>query len=334
MRVNPITSVRFPNLPNFMLIASISILIGLFLLTIGADRLVMGSSAVALKFGVSPLLIGITIVAFGTSAPELIVSINAALSGNGGISVGNVVGSNIANVGLILGIASLITPMTVHINLIRRDIPIMIGISLVSGWFIFGDEVSRAEGLFLVAGLISFLALSVYWAKQEKPADAILQELEEPLKNAHIPLWKAWAFVSLGLLMLAGGSELLVRGAVHIAEVFGMSQTLIGLTIVAIGTSLPELATSVTAALKGESDIAVGNVVGSNIFNALGILGIAAVIKPLPTATFSLVDLGVMLGFTILMLPMARNDMRILRWEGAILLTGYLAYMAWLISGV
>jgi cation:H+ antiporter len=317
-----------------MLIASIFVIIGLLLLTLGADRLVIGSSAVALKFGVSPLLIGITIVAFGTSAPELIVSINAALSGNGGISVGNVVGSNIANVGLILGIASLITPMTVHVSLIRRDIPIMIGISLVSAWFIFGDEVSRAEGLFLVAGLIAFLALSVYWAKREMPSEAVIQEFEEPLKKAHIPMWQAWGFVVIGLLMLAGGSELLVRGAIHIAEVFGMSQTMIGLTIVAIGTSLPELATSITAALKGESDIAVGNVIGSNIFNALGILGIAAVMRPLPTATFSLIDLGVMLGFTILMLPMARNDMRILRWEGAILLTCYVAYMAWLISGV
>jgi cation:H+ antiporter len=317
-----------------MVIASVSIIIGLLLLTLGADRLVIGSSAVALKFGVSPLLIGITIVAFGTSAPELIVSINAALSGNGGISVGNVVGSNIANVGLILGIASLITPMTVNVSLIRRDIPIMIGISLVSAWFIFGDEVSRVEGLFLVAGLIAFLVLSVYWAKREKLTEAMVHELEEPLKNAHIPMWKAWGFVVIGLLMLAGGSELLVRGAVHIAEVFGMSQTMIGLTIVAIGTSLPELATSITAALKGESDIAVGNVIGSNIFNALGILGIAAVMSPLPTSTFSLVDLGVMLGFAILMLPMARNDMRILRWEGAVLLTGYMAYMGWLISGV
>ncbi len=317
-----------------MLFAAIFIVIGLLLLTYGADRLVLGSSAVALKFGVSPLLIGITIVAFGTSAPELIVSINAALSGNGGISVGNVVGSNIANIGLILGIASLITPMTVHVNLIRRDIPIMIGISLISGWFIFGEEVSRFEGLFLVGGLILFLVMSVIWAKRESPSAAMVSELEEPLKKAHIATWKAWTFVAIGLAMLAGGSELLVRGAVQIAEDFGMSQTLIGLTIVAIGTSLPELATSVTAAMKGESDIAVGNVVGSNIFNALGILGIAAVMKPLPTATFSLVDLGMMLTFTILMLPMARNDMRILRWEGALLLSCYVAYMAWLISGV
>jgi cation:H+ antiporter len=315
-----------------MILASISIIIGLLFLTFGADRLVLGSSAIALKLGVSPLLIGITIVAFGTSAPELIVSVNAAISGNGGISVGNVVGSNIANIGLILGIASLITPMTVHVSLIRRDIPIMIGISLISGWFIFGEEVSRAEGMFLVAGLLVFIGLSIYWAKRETPS-AELTEFEEPLKDAHIATWLAWVYVAIGLGLLAGGSELLVGGAVYIAEVFGMSQTLIGLTIVAIGTSLPELATSITAAMKGESDIAVGNVVGSNIFNALGILGIAAIIRPLPTATFSMVDLGVMLGFTILMLPMARNDMRILRWEAALLLTAYVGYMGWLISG-
>jgi cation:H+ antiporter len=316
-----------------MILASISIVIGLLFLTFGADRLVLGSSAIALKLGVSPLLIGITIVAFGTSAPELIVSVNAALSGNGGISVGNVVGSNIANIGLILGIASLITPMTVHVNLIRRDIPIMIGISLISGWFIFGAEVSRLEGAFLFTGLIAFVVMSIVWAKKETPS-AELTEFEEPLKDAHIATWLAWVYVAIGLGLLAGGSELLVGGAVYIAEVFGMSQTLIGLTIVAVGTSLPELATSVTAAFKGESDIAVGNVVGSNIFNALGILGVAAMIRPLPTATFSMVDVGVMLGFAILMLPMARNNMRILRWEGAILLTGYAAYMVWLISGV
>lgn len=315
-----------------MILASISIVIGLLFLTYGADRLVLGSSAIALKLGVSPLLIGITIVAFGTSAPELIVSINAALSGNGGISVGNVVGSNIANIGLILGIASLITPMTVHINLIRRDIPLMIGISLISAWFIYGAEVSRLEGAFLFAGLVAFVIMSIVWAKKEAPSEQ-LAEFEEPLKDAHIATWLAWVYVAIGLGLLAGGSELLVSGAVHIAEVFGMSQTLIGLTIVAVGTSLPELATSVTAAFKGESDIAVGNVVGSNIFNALGILGVAAMIRPLPTATFSMVDVGVMLGFAILVLPMARNNMRILRWEGAILLTGYVAYMVWLISG-
>ncbi len=317
-----------------MILASISIVIGLLFLTFGADRLVLGSSAIALKLGVSPLLIGITIVAFGTSAPELIVSINAALSGNGGISVGNVVGSNIANIGLILGVASIITPMIVHVNLIRRDIPLMIVISLVSAWFIYGAEVSRLEGFFLFAGLITFLVMSIVWAKQESPDPSLVKELEEPLQNAHIATWLAWLYVAIGLGLLAGGSELLVGGAVHIAEVFGMSQTLIGLTIVAVGTSLPELATSVTAAFKGESDIAVGNVVGSNIFNALGILGVAAMIRPLPTATFSMLDVGVMLGFAILMLPMARNNMRILRWEGAILLSGYVAYMAWLISGV
>jgi len=315
-----------------MILAAISIIIGLLFLTYGADRLVLGSSAIALKFGVSPLLIGITIVAFGTSAPELIVSINAAISGNGGISVGNVVGSNIANIGLILGIASLITPMTVHVSLIRRDIPIMIGISLISGWFIFGAEVTRLEGAFLFSGLIAFVVMSIIWAKKEAPS-AELAEFEEPLKDAHIATWLAWVYVAIGLGLLAGGSELLVSGAVHIAEVFGMSQTLIGLTIVAIGTSLPELATSITAAIKGESDIAVGNVVGSNIFNALGILGIAAIIRPLPTATFSMIDLGVMLGFAILMLPMARNNLRILRWEGAILLIAYASYMVWLISG-
>lgn len=317
-----------------MLIDLLLIAGGLALLTVGSDKLVEGSSAIALKLGVSPLLIGITIVAFGTSAPELIVSINAALSGNGGISVGNVVGSNIANIGLILGVASLITPMAVHVNLIRRDIPLMIGISLISGFLIFGAEVSRTEGLLLFSGLLSFLYFSVKWARQETPDPALVKELEAPVVSSDLKTWQAWGWTLLGLAMLAGGSEALVRGAVSIAEALGMSQTLIGLTIVAVGTSLPELATSVTAAMKGESDIAVGNVVGSNIFNALGILGISAMMRPLPTATFSVVDLGVMVGFAVLMLPMARNDRRILRWEGFLLLSGYLAYMVWLIRGV
>lgn len=317
-----------------MLIDLLLIAGGLALLTVGSDKLVEGSSAIALKLGVSPLLIGITIVAFGTSAPELIVSINAALSGNGGISVGNVVGSNIANIGLILGVASIITPMAVHVNLIRRDIPLMIGISLVSGFFIFGAEVSRLEGLFLFSGLVTFLVFSVRWARQETPDPALVKELEAPVTGHPMSDLQAWGWTLLGLAMLAGGSEALVRGAVSIAETLGMSQTLIGLTIVAVGTSLPELATSVAAAMKGESDIAVGNVVGSNIFNALGILGISAMIRPLPTATFSLVDLGVMLGFTILMLPMARNDSRILRWEAALLLSAYITYMIWLVTGI
>ncbi len=316
-----------------MLTSVLFLIGGLVLLTIGADRLVLGASSLALRWGISPLLVGVTIVAFGTSSPELIVSVNAALDGNGAIALGNVVGSNIFNILGIMGLAAAISPMAVHVNLIRFDIPVMVGVTLLGAWLIWsGGEVNRVEGAVMAAGLATFLYVSVRKAKQENPSPEVQDEYADATSKATVKPALSWVYVVLGLAGLAGGSELLVTGATDIAMAFGVSQAIIGLTIVAIGTSLPELATSVVAALKGESDIAVGNVVGSNIFNLLGILGIGALIAPLPSYDFSVIDLGMMVAATLVAVPLMRSGQSVNRWEGIVLMAVYLGYTGWLIS--
>lgn len=313
-----------------MLIPLIQLLIGLVLLTIGAERLVHGSSSVAYKLGLSPLVIGLTVVAFGTSAPELVVSIRATLAGNSDIAIGNVIGSNIANIALILGLTALIRPMTIHLRILKVEIPLMILITLAASWFIIGDEITRIEGAILFAGLIAFIYYSIVSARTV-PEDVKTHLIEEPKIDVDTPIWKSWFFVVLGLGLLVGGGELLVTGAVEIATILGISQAVIGITIVAVGTSLPELATSAVAAFKKESDIAVGNVIGSNIFNLLCILGITGMIHPLDSSNFGLVDLGFMLGLTILILPMMRRGFELNRWEGGVLLITYVGYTTWLL---
>lgn len=313
-----------------MLIPSIQLLFGFILLTYGAERLVHGSSVVALKMGLSPLVIGLTIVAFGTSAPELVVSIRATIAGNSEIAIGNVIGSNIANIALILGLTAVIRPMSVHLRILKVEIPIMIGVTLIASWFIIGDIITRLEGILLVAGLIIFIVCSIRSAR-EVPEEVRKLIVDEPKVDDSTPTWKAWAFVVIGLALLIGGGELLVTGAVDIAILLGLSQAVIGITIVAIGTSLPELATSAVAAFKNESDIAIGNIIGSNIFNLLSILGITAIIHPLDSSSFDLVDLGLMLGLTIIILPLMRRGFEINRREGGLLLLIYVGYMIWLL---
>lgn len=315
-----------------MIVPIIQLIAGFALLTYGAERLVSGSSTVAYRLGLSPLVIGLTVVAFGTSAPELVVSIRATIAGNSDIAIGNVIGSNIANIALIMGVTALIRPLSIHLNLLRREVPIMIGITLVTSWFIIGDTITRIEGLALFIGLIIFITYSIRNAKYV-PTDARVHLIEEPEIKTDMPLWKAWMLVLIGLALLVGGGELLVNGAVEIATLLGISQAVIGITIVAVGTSLPELATSAVAAYKKESDIAVGNIIGSNIFNLLCILGITGMIHPLDSSNFDLVDLGFMLGLTIIILPMMRLGFELSRLEGAILLTTYIGYTAWLLMG-
>ena len=313
-----------------MLFALVQLTFGLILLTYGAERLVHGSSSVAFRLGLSPLVIGLTVVAFGTSAPELVVSIGATVAGNSDIAIGNVIGSNIANIALILGLTALIRPMSIHLRIIKTEIPLMIGITLIASWFIMGDEITRLEGAFLFAGLIAFIVYSIKSARSV-PMEAKAQQVEEPEIDVDTPIWKSWVFVAIGLALLVGGGELLVRGAVEMATLFGISQAVIGITVVAIGTSLPELANSAVAAFKKESDIAVGNVIGSNIFNLLCILGITGMIHPLNSSNFGLVDLGFMLGLTVLILPMMRRGFELNRWEGAFLVLTYVGYTAWLL---
>lgn len=315
-----------------MIVPFIQLIAGFALLTYGAERLVGGSSTVAYRLGLSPLVIGLTVVAFGTSAPELVVSVRATIAGNSDIAIGNVIGSNIANIALILGVTAMIRPMSIHLNLIRREVPIMIGITLATSWFIIGDTITRIEGLALFVGLVIFIVYSIRNAKYV-PTEARVHLIEEPEIKTDVPLWKAWVLVMFGLALLVGGGELLVNGAVEIATLLGISQAVIGITIVAVGTSLPELATSAVAAYKKESDIAVGNIIGSNIFNLLCILGVTGMIHPLDSSNFDLVDLGFMLGLTIIILPMMRLGFELNRLEGTILVLTYIGYTAWLLMG-
>jgi cation:H+ antiporter len=302
---------------------------GLIMLFIGAEGLIRGSSNLALKIGITPLVVGLTVVAFGTSTPELVVSLKAALLGNSSISLGNVVGSNIANIALILGVAALIRPLDVHANVIKREIPIMIGISLVLLLILIDGEIGLMDGLIFVIGLIIYLIINVIMARKEKNPE-VDAEFKEGLKSKlGIPVSIVLMIAGLGLLIL--GANLFVQSAVAVAKIFNVSDAIIGLTIVAIGTSLPELITSIVASYKKEADIAIGNVVGSNIFNILGILGITAIIIPISSVGISYIDLGVMLIFAIILFPLSRTGFSISRLEGSLLLAGYAAYIFYLL---
>lgn len=302
---------------------------GLIMLFIGAEGLVRGSSNLAIKIGIAPLVVGLTVVSFGTSAPELVVSLKAAISGNGSISLGNIIGSNIANIALILGVAALIRPLKVHANVIMREIPIMIAISVLLLILLIDGDVGFIDGIILVGGLIIYLVVNVILARKEKNAE-VDAEFKDGLKSKFgIPLSIVFIIVGLGLLLF--GANLFVQSAVVIAKIFNVSDAIIGLTIVAIGTSLPELITSVVAAYKKEADIAIGNVVGSNIFNILGILGITALVIPISSLGINYVDLGVMLFTAIILFPLSRTGFSISRFEGAFLLSGYAGYIYYLV---
>lgn len=314
-----------------MLLDLLLMLAGVGLLYAGAEGLVRGAAALAIRARMSPLLVGLTVVAFGTSAPELVVSVQATLAGNGGIAVGNVVGSNICNIALILGAATLIRPLKVDAQLTRLDIPVMIGVSFVLALFLANAWLSAVEGAILLTGVVAYVVFSVRVARRRM--DGTLAELEVVAKPGG-SAWRDVAFVAAGLGLLVLGSRALVSGAVSIATDLGVSETVIGLSIVAIGTSLPELATSIVAAFKGEGDLAIGNAVGSNLFNALGILGVAALIRPLDAAGIGGADLGMMLATAVLILPLAWSGYELSRHEGALLLALYAGYVGFLLGAV
>lgn len=301
----------------------LSIIGGFVILTVGAESLVRGASKIALRLGLSPLIIGLTIVAFGTSAPELAVSIKSAVAGNSGIALGNVIGSNIANIGLILGITALIRPIKIESQMVKRDIPIMIAASLLFWGLLLDGGLSFVDGVILSTLLITYLSFSYFTADKQ---------ISEEVAADNQSQWLSIVFIIIGISMLVGGGILFVDGAVALAQSFGISEIIIGLTIVAIGTSMPELVTSVVAALKGQSDIAIGNVVGSNLFNILGILGVTAVIHPIIGNDINPLDWLVMIGLAALLLPFAYSGLRIGRREGSILVLGYLAYIGYLIT--
>ncbi|MGJ3230990.1 MAG: calcium/sodium antiporter [Oceanicaulis sp.] len=310
------------------------ILAGLVLLVAGGDALVRGATGLARALGVSPLLIGLVVVGFGTSMPEMTTSVAASLSDSPDVAVGNVVGSNIANILLILAITALLAPIAVQAQAFRRDGPALAIASLIAAGVVAFLPFARVTGLLLFAALIAYVVISYIIDTRTKDAGAELHASEaETVTPAGGPLVST-LFLLAGLGGVVGGAALLVNGAVTLAAAAGVSEAVIGLTIVAIGTSLPELAASVSAARKGEGDLAFGNVVGSNIFNALGILGVAAIARPFDLAPGAFgIDLLVMLAAAGALILFAVTGWRIDRREGVILLLAYAAYMAWLAVG-
>lgn len=324
-----------------MLLFILATLVGLSLLGWSADRFVNGAAGLAQSWGISPLIIGLTIVAFGTSAPEMLVSAIASWQGNSGLAIGNVVGSNIANIGLVLGLTAIIAPIVVQSRTLQREFPLLIVVSVATFALLLDSELGRLDGVFLLIGLVIVIAWTVWLARSAPASDPIQEEMNSGMPEKSSTGQSTWLLIS-GLIALLLASRALVWGAVGIAEALGVSDLVIGLTIVAIGTSLPELATSITAARKGEHDIAVGNAVGSNLFNLLAVLGIAGSIGPgaVDNAVLSR-DMPLMLIFTVALLLMAGDFHRrrgergkVSRTEGAILLVSFFAYQIWLLSHV
>ncbi|MBU0901557.1 MULTISPECIES: calcium/sodium antiporter [Pseudomonas] len=320
------------------LMTFVYLIAGLVLLVAGAEVLVRGAAKLAAQFGIPPLIIGLTVVAFGTSAPETAVSVQAAFNSSGDLAIGNVIGSNIANVLLILGLTAVVAPLIVSRQLIRLDVPIMIGASLVVYALAWDGSLSRLDGALLFAGVLAYTGFLIISSRRDKSAvaedDEFAKEfgLDEPAKPY------AWAInlglIIAGLVLLVTGSNFLVESAVTMARALGISELVIGLTVVAIGTSLPELATSIMAAIKGERDIAVGNIVGSNIFNLLCVLGLASMVSPqaINVAANALAfDFPVMIAVAVACLPIFFAGYRINRWEGLLFLAYYVAYTVYLV---
>lgn len=317
-----------------MLIAIVQLAGGFVLLVWGADRLIAGASAIARNLGVSPLIIGLTIVALGTSAPELVVSAVAAYRGNPELAVGNAIGSNIANIGLILGVTALVYPLRVESETLKREYPLLMFVMVAS--FILAADLmyTRPEGWLMIVGLVGMLGWMVGLGLRRGPSDPLALEFEAEIPT-DMPTKAALIWLTVGGIVLPLSSSFLVEGAITVARALEVSEAVIGLTIVALGTSLPELAASVTSALRREDDLAIGNIIGSNMFNILGVLGVAATIKPVAVQPIMLrQDFPVMFIFTVLLFFMAygfRGPGRIRRRSGALLLIMYIVYqvMVW-----
>ncbi|MDZ4100004.1 MAG: calcium/sodium antiporter, partial [Methylophilaceae bacterium] len=318
-------------------LAVVAIIVGLMLLVWSADRFVEGAAFTARHFGMQPLLIGMVIVGFGTSAPEMAVSALAAIHGNPGIALGNAYGSNITNIALILGLTALISPILVHSQVLRKELPILLGITALAAWQLWDGEITRTDAVVLLLVFAAVMGWSI-WQGMTKGDDALGIETEQELVAHSMTLRKAVIWLVIGLLFLILSSRMLVWGAVEIAQAFGVSDLIIGLTVVAVGTSLPELASSIIAARKGENDIALGNILGSNLFNTLAVVGIAGMISPMAVEPEVLTrDIAVMAGLTVLLFIFAygfRGMGRINRIEGAALIACYIGYTTYLITSV
>jgi cation:H+ antiporter len=306
----------------------LTMFLALGVLTLGADWLVRGATRLAARFGVSRLLIGLTVVSFGTSAPELAVSVGASLTGKADLALGNVIGSNVFNVLFILGLSALAAPLVIARKLVRLDIPIMIAVSLLLLVLALDGRIGRFDGVLLCAGAVGYTVFSVRISRTDASSD------EDAGAKPAGRVWLDFGLILVGLALLVFGARWFVDGAVELARSFGVSELVIGLTIVAAGTSLPEVATSVVAALRGERDVAVGNVVGSNILNILAILGMCGVLAPEGVAVSRAVlafDLPVMIAVALATLPLALARGRIARWEGVVFLVAYGLYVSYLV---
>ncbi|DAB35416.1 MAG TPA: calcium/sodium antiporter [Sulfurospirillum sp. UBA12182] len=318
-----------------MFLFVIAIIFGFALLVWSADKFVEGAAATAKHLGMPTLLIGVLIVGFGTSAPEMVVSAIAAMDGNPGLALGNALGSNIVNISLILGLTAMIVPISVNSKIIKKEMPLLILIVLLSGYFFIDSELTFTEGLILLFCFIALIMWSIFSAMKNR-GDALENEFEEELKTHAMSLKAGLLWLLVGLVLLILSSRILVWGAVGVAHEFGVSDLIIGLTIVALGTSLPELAASIVATKKGEHDIALGNVMGSNMFNILAVIGIAITINPMESIDPAVLlrDWMVMLGLTLLLLVMIYGfngkKGRINRVEGTILFLCYIAYNTYL----
>lgn len=312
-----------------MIESTLHIIAGLVLLFFGGEALVRGASSLALRLGLTPLVVGLTVVAFGTSAPEMVVSTKAALVGQGDIAVGNVVGSNIFNVAVILGLSALISPLRVQLQLLKLDVPMMAVVSLATVPILWNGHVSRLEGAILITALVAYTAWTVVAARRQTLTQEVKAEFDGYVHESRHWFFDV-AFILGGLALLIFGSRWLVQGSIEIARAWGVSEAVIGLTIVAAGTSMPEVAASLVAAYRKQHDIAIGNVVGSNTFNILGILGVSALVRPLDAPNIIWRDVAVMAGVALLLLPLMRSRWTLARGEGALLVAIYLGYLFWL----
>jgi len=299
---------------------------GLVLLYFGADWLVQGAVTLALHLGLSPLIVGLTVVALGTSVPEALVSVQAAIGHQGGIALGNVIGSNILNIALILGLSSLIHPLKVDSHIVKADVPLLTGATFMLVVLLEDFHISRMEGAFLLLCIVGYVAGNIMTVKRDSPEENKIEGMEVP-ENPGKTLWRDVGFLVLGIITLGFGANFLVSGAVDLARIFGLSEALIGLTIVSIGTGTPELATALMATFRKTPDLAIGNAVGSNIFNIMFVLGIAALVAPLDGKGISSIDLYVMLGVTILLLPTVWTGRILDRKEGFLFLAIYVGYL-------
>ncbi len=310
---------------------------GIGVLYVGAEALVKGAAGLALRYGIRPLVVGLTVVALGTSMPEFVVNVFAALSGEEGIALGNIIGSNIANIALILGISALLWPLSVSPSMLRKEYPMMLSAMMLFWALALDGQISQVDGLVLVAGLAVFLTFVVYDARRmsrraglESDLGGVPAEVDPDAAKARP--WKKAAYLIGGIVVLSIGARMMVMSAVDIAAFFGISEVVVGLTVVAIGTSLPELAASVVSAKNGEAELSVGNAMGSNLLNVLFVVGFVSLMRPLNVSSESLwIHFPVMIGFTALFLPLAYTQHCVTRMEGGVLVAGFLGYMLYLV---